>query len=523
MYNPFTGNEIRRSFIKTFTCPPPGSRQEKELFHDQQLKLSHQYVHAFPDVHATKTIVIVPSLTLEREMLKHLTGHVHYEERLLCMLMLLRMPETRIVYVTSVPIDEVIIDYYLSMLPGITSYHARKRLTLLSCFDATSYALTEKVLRRPRLIERIRQSIPDTSQAHLVCFNVTDFERTLAVELGIPLFGCDPDLNHWGTKTGSREIFRECNILFPDGYENIGSRQETIQALGRLKRKYPGLRKAVVKMNDGFSGEGNSFFSYQGLEVNDTLEQMIGEQLEVRIKPVLADMSASAFLQKMYSMKGVVEEFIEGEYKNSPSVQCRINPDMTYDVLSTHDQVLDEETGQVFQGAFFPAISDYAVGLGQAGRLVSEALKGKGCIGRYSVDFLSVQRNGTWFNYAIEINLRKGGTTHPYLMLQFLTDGSYNPEIGLYMTGGGQERHYFASDNLKSEAYRSLTPHDLIDIAMYHHLLYNATTQEGVMFHMLGALSHYGKLGCVCIAETREKAFAFYQKVVEVLDVESRV
>jgi hypothetical protein len=28
----------------------------------------------------------------------------------------------------------------------------------------------------------------------MACFNVTEFERTLAVKLGIPIYGCDPDL-----------------------------------------------------------------------------------------------------------------------------------------------------------------------------------------------------------------------------------------------------------------------------------------------------------------------------------------
>ena len=36
--------------------------------------------------------------------------------------------------------------------------------------------------------------------------------------------------------------------------------------------------------------------------------------------------------------------------------------------------------------------------------------------------------------YAIELNLRKGGTTHPYLTLQFLTDGVYDAQRALFLT-----------------------------------------------------------------------------------------
>ena len=48
-------------------------------------------------------------------------------------------------------------------------------------------------------------------------------------------------------------------------------------------------------------------------------------------------------------------------------------------------------------------------------------------IGRFAVDFVTVQDDGgSWTAYAIELNLRKGGTTHPFLTLQFLTDGQYD-------------------------------------------------------------------------------------------------
>ena len=40
------------------------------------------------------------------------------------------------------------------------------------------------------------------------------------------------------------------------------------------------------------------------------------------------------------------------------------------------------------------------------------------------------------------------------------------------------------------------------------------------MFHMIGALSQYGKLGMVCIGKTILEAKEFYAKTIEVLDKE---
>jgi hypothetical protein len=58
-------------------------------------------------------VVIIPSLSLDQDVMARVTGAHHYEERMLCMLMLLKLPRTRIVYVTSQPVSEEIIDYYL--------------------------------------------------------------------------------------------------------------------------------------------------------------------------------------------------------------------------------------------------------------------------------------------------------------------------------------------------------------------------------------------------------------------------
>src|SRR5690348_6455580 len=106
---------------------------ERIQFKKLQEAFAAQFESSFPDKMAPKTVVIVPSLSLDTQILDKIDGVNYYEERMLCLLMLLRMPNTHVVYVTSMPIDPAIVDYYLHLMPGITAYHARQRLTLLSC------------------------------------------------------------------------------------------------------------------------------------------------------------------------------------------------------------------------------------------------------------------------------------------------------------------------------------------------------------------------------------------------------
>jgi hypothetical protein len=411
----------------------------------------------------------------------------------------------------------VIIDYYLHLLPGITGYHARQRLTLLSCSDVSGKSLTEKIVERPLLVERIKKSIPAGHPAHLACFNVTDKERSLAVKLGLPIYGCDPDLLYLGTKSGSRAIFHKARIPMPPGFENIGSEDELIDSLVELKRIYPPLRRAVIKMNDGFSGEGNAIFSFNGAGGYGKLRSWIKDHIQY-MHINAPDLDYNTFMKKFTRMRGIVEAFIDGGSKTSPSVQCRINPLGEIDIISTHDQLLGGESGQEFIGASFPASPEYAVGIGHMAKCIAEEMRKAGVLGRFSIDFLSVKEKGQWKHYAIEINLRKGGTTHPFLMLQFLTGGTYHADRGQFEIPDKTKRYYFASDNFVSENCKGLTPHDLIDISICHDIHYNSTKEEGVMFHLIGALSQHGKLGLVCIGDSPEKAIAFYQRAVDILE-----
>ncbi len=500
--------------------PRPGSPEELAAFARIQDRMAPMYRRVFSDDQAPRTVVVIPSLSLDPIELRKIRGVRHYEERMLCLLMLLRLPNTNIVYVTSRPMHPSIIDYYIHLLPGVPGRHARNRLTLLDCDDESPEPLTQKILNRPRLIRRISDAIPDKAAAHITCFNASHMERSLAVRLGIPLYAADPDRVHLGDKSHGRDLFGKVGVDYPKGAEHLRDEDDIVAALAKLRSEDPSLRRSVVKLNEGFSGEGNAMFEYGDAPAGSSLEPWIRRNLFERLRFEAEGESFEPFMAKYREMGGIVEEYLEGE-KASPSVQVRIDPTGAHQIVSSHDQILGGRTGQVFLGSTFPAHPEYRSDIHDVADRVAAELSTAGIIGRFSVDFVSVRRPEGWKHYALEMNLRKGGTTLPYLMLKFLTGGSYDASTGIYTTPTGQARYYHASDNVEKDQYKGLTPDDLIDIVVQNELHFRSHRQQGVVFHLIGALSEFGKLGVVGIGHSPERATQLYQETVAVLDRET--
>src|SRR5438067_4736703 len=210
-----------------------------------------------------QTIVVVPSMSIDAIS----SGAVMqaYEERFLFLLLLLRQPRARLIYVTSQIILPSVIDYYLDLLPGVIPSHARQRLFLISPLDGSVRPLSDKLLERPRLIERIRSLIMDPDRAHLVPFNTTHREKELALRLGIPMYGADPKFFPLGTKSGCRKIFEEENVPHPLGHEDLGSKDEVIDAIVQMRATKPSLEQVLIKLNEGVSGEGNAIVNLTNL------------------------------------------------------------------------------------------------------------------------------------------------------------------------------------------------------------------------------------------------------------------
>ncbi len=452
------------------------------------------------------TNVVVPSLSLDPRELAKVTGAALYEER--------QLHETladQVVFVSSAPVHPSIAEYYLQYLPERS--WSDRQVHFVSVGDQSPTPLSQKLLSSRATMEKVREAMGPYSR--MTCFVSSLAEKQVATELGIPLYATDPSLLEWGTKSGSRQTFAECGVPHPDGTPLVRSAQELAAQIDLVMERNPTARKMVVKLNEGFSGEGNAI-----LKLPETAPGTPREGRLDAIEDALHHMRYQAPNESWNTFSGRFEDlgvlaecFVEGA-TSSPSAQAKILPDGTVEVVSTHEQVLGGPDGQVYLGSRFPAAPEYRAELMEHCRKIGENLSAKGCRERFAVDFMAVPGGGV---QAIEINLRKGGTTHPWETLQQLTRG-HTEGSGTFLTDSGRVRAYRASDNEKQPQFQGFLPGDVLDVAARHGLHYTGREEEGTTFHLLGALREYGKFGMTCIAATPERAEQLYERTRETLE-----
>ncbi len=459
-----------------------------------------------------RTVIVIHSFSLEiPDVLAPLAQA--YEERFLVMVLgVLRGRRTRVVYITSSPVLPSVVDYWFRLMPRLDRPEAHERLRMLSPVDPSFRPLTAKILDRPRFVERIKREIPDPDHAVIYPFNTSELEVELAVRLGVPLYGSAPGLWELGAKSATRRLFREEGVPCPAGREGLRDVDDLRSAISELRVECPQLREVIVKHDQGVSGLGNATIRLEpGASVDDAIGGLELEDDTIDAEQFLAGLAAG----------GVVEERIRGEEYRSPSVQMQASPEGALEVLSTHDQVLGGPHGLSFLGSRFPADPEYASEITRLGRKVGSRLAAEGVVGRFAVDFVLVRKGGeAWRPYAIEINLRCGGTTHTYMALQALTDGTYDADRG-ELVAGGRRKFYVSSDHIEAPEYAALTPEDFLEIVEQRRIGWDGELLTGVVFHMVSAIAIAGRVGATAIGDSPLEADLLVRRARRILDEET--
>eukprot|EP00756_Hemistasia_phaeocysticola_P029676 Hpha_TRINITY_DN16246_c0_g1::TRINITY_DN16246_c0_g1_i1::g.12956::m.12956 len=475
-------------------------------------------------------IVVLPSFDFDPRELAKVDGVTHFEERLLNTLFSLRYKGTRLVYVTSVPLDEGIIRYYKEMMPAGVKENFEDRVLFVNCQDITPVPLSQKVLARPRLMQRIKRFLRP-GKSFLTCNSGTARAEEIAKHLGCTYASCIADLSYWGTKAGSRAAFAACGIPHPIGVPEVFTAKDLAERIASLLQSEDGrsLRKMVVKLNEGFAGGGNAILDLTVISAAER-ESSLHEVLAGRILKCFETMDFQAagetwlaYSRQIRKLGAIAEAFIEcppGTTMTSPSGQVVVSSRDRAEVISTHEQVLD---GQAYTGCTFPCHQSYRAELMTYCQRLGDFMKEKALLDHFGVDFVVVQDKNDPAKYsmhALEINLRRGGTTHPHMTARVLCNAELNAR-GELVNERGQTKVYVASDHVVNESCRGLTPDDLLDIMHDNRLSFSHETQTGAVFHLLGCMSQFCQVGVTCIGNTQEEAQQILAAVKALLVQES--
>lgn len=447
-------------------------------------------------------LVLLPSFSVGESLLSHYADRLPALEHryLLATLMLPRLERCKLVFISSEAPSPEVIDYYLGLAPASRQADCRKRLRILTLDDLTHRSVAEKLLDRPDLISRLRAMVGGRP-AFIEPWNVTGHEVEVATRLDVPINGTMPELWPLGYKSAGREIFRQAGVPTPAGHEGVRTVDDVCAAITAIQAERPGALGVVIKLDDSGAGDGNQVVEL--CDVNG--RQLTDTEIRARVEAM------PNWYRVALALGGVVEELITGAAAASPSVQIDITPYGVVRVLSTHEQILGGATRQIYSGCRFPADPAYAPDLAKYALAIGSELAGRGVVGRLGVDFMAAtDAAGRWSLHALEINLRKGGTTHCYAALRHLVPGEYQPGLGSWRSADGTPRYYASTDNLVDPSWLGLAPAEVIRAQEDSGLQFDRRTGTGVVLHMLSCLAIDGRLGLTAIGRTPDHAQTLY-------------
>ncbi len=492
---------------------------EVAAFERLKPRLARLWADVFPRDDEPYTSIVVPSVTLELDDPLRREGLHFYEEVLVFLLIRLRNPNARVVFVTSQPLPPALVDYYLQFLAGIPASHAAARLTLFSVFDSGPRSLTEKILERPRLLARIRAAVPDPQRAYLTGLRATALEQRLAVALDVPLNAAEPAQEAaFAYRSGARRTLREAGLPIPPGREGLRDETDVIDALLGLQAAEPGMRLAILKTETSFWDEGHALVEVPASASRDHLHAALR-----RLRLSVAGVGSEEYLARFARAGGVAEVFLDAAERRDASAQVRINPVGQVFATSTHDELAGGPWGLSSEGCRFPADDAYRLRLQEAALAVGRHLAARGLVSRISVEFLLLRDHphDAWRLLAHSINLGVGGATHPMLGVRFLCGGGMDPATGTYRSPSGRPKHYRCTDKLQSPAYRRLLPDDVVELLTVERLNYSPHSERGALFYMLGGIAELGRVGMLAIGSSAAEADAVHRAAVALLDRES--
>ncbi len=458
-----------------------------------------------------RTIILVPSISLGGLTSQFLPGLNFWEERNLFYLACLKNPQTQFVVVLSEGIQECFILYcidHVSKTYNLKKSDIQNRFTVIGVPSGGNQSLTKKILHNSEVISRISRVAIDGHHTVIDYWMVHDQEVLLANKLGLPYYGQPPGAFYIDSKSGARDIFTTLGIPISVGCGNLVSLQEVQSALQVLLEESQ-AETFILKINHEEGGNGLA-------KIPREIVLLPYQQFRERIQ-VIKDIPITVFEKELQKQKAVIEVYINAAITAFPSVKMEILADGTVRNIATHDQLLKD---MVYYGSSFPADESYRFEVIKMGQKIGKYVSKLGARGIISIDFLATKNHlvDDWYLWGIEINARKGGTTHSYIWSKWLTQSEYDQTRGT-LTAKSGEISYHSSEYFTAPGLENISPINILSTIKDAGLDYNCKKQAGIFVHMISTVPKFGKFGATIIGHSKEEITDYWVKLEQLLEV----
>ena len=227
-----------------------------DAFDELQLRLGPALRANRPGSGIDHVMVTLPSFSVSESILSHYADRIPSLEHRYLMAVLIagRIPACEILFVSTKRPDQVVVDYYISLIPA--DRRASARVQVLAIDDGTTNSVAGKIAADPAFQARIRELIAGRP-AFIEPWNVTETEQEMALALGIPVNGTRPDLRPLGFKSAGRRLFRQAGVPLPEGREDVHTLADAEDAVLDILARRPGATGVVIKHDDSGAGDGN--------------------------------------------------------------------------------------------------------------------------------------------------------------------------------------------------------------------------------------------------------------------------
>lgn len=406
--------------------------------------------------------VHVPSSSLEAHQRASTFNFAVRENSQLSRLCDAHDPNVDVLYLSPFALSPDVQNYYLKLLEvgGVAAVHSRVKVMVPENAPRfpEHFSLAKLALYSPRLLRKIREHVRGRP-AMLVPGDVGPEDLLLAVELGLPLLGAEPDtLSLFGSKSGSKRIFAAAEVAVAPGAHDIYDEADLLAYLSKLMVEHLDVQRWLLKIDNEAGGRGVAMVDTARFKVMAAvraekaqhanrwhLPEVVAnaqERVAVALRkglarkavlacPGLYDSRWSAYAAAYFRVGGVIEAcppFVVG----SPSVNMLIEPDGSVALLSSHDQIFSSPF--VFAAANFPSGAPADL-LHPAALAIARQAYREGVIGYVGVDFVAWSAGGgpgargggggaprLW---AVDLNLRLTPTQASFQLFDFLAKGRY--------------------------------------------------------------------------------------------------